>query len=685
MSVETLLIGGHLNQEITSIVTLANGGVVFLWQDANIDPEPPRGGLGIIVMDRDFNLVNSGVPYIEHRGRQFNSRVVATKDGFAVAWTSDGPDKNGFHDAVNDTYIRFFDLNGVPRTGDIQLNPDHPLDGSRLRDASHMQDLKLLSDGSVLVLTADSPFNADWDIPAYKFNSAGKLLSSGFILKDVDTGLAQRNRSTLPGVDLEPADGGYLLTWRQKYPIEEYVYSFGAFGQYFNNNGKPTGPVVELGIRPGDTYDNIRASSPDTLRMSNGSFATTWWVENLYTGETARYLRMMNSSGAPITAPIKLSSEKDDHVSFVTEMLNLGGGFWTMIYPVFTHMTSELGNKIKYYTLHARIFDSAGTQIGAPINLLNDTYEDITSVEVERLPAGPLMLTWSWGGTIEKDIWFKLLGDGTGAFPRVMQADAGTPLNGGSGRDMLLGTAQGDRMFGKDGNDIMHGAGGHDYLSGGNGNDVIYGGSGRDTLLGGAGRDTLDGGNGHDLLRGGNGNDRLLGGAGNDTLFGGAGNDRLIGGTGNDHLFGGNGSDTLEGNGGNDLLRGEAGNDRLLGGAGHDTLNGGAGNDLLRGGAGNDRLIGGAGRDTMTGGPGADSFVFAKGYGADVITDFGNGNDRLLIDDNLWTGKLTPAQVLTRFAKDTGPDILFDFGNGDTLLLRGVGSVSDLNGDLVII
>ncbi|MDO5613422.1 MAG: calcium-binding protein [Paracoccus sp. (in: a-proteobacteria)] len=686
MGAESRFIGGYLDQEISDIAILPNGGMVLLWQDNSIDPEPPHTGIGIIVLDRDFNVVSSGVPYVQHIGRQFSAHVVATKDGFAVAWESDGPDKNNYHDTLFDSYIRFFDLNGAPKTGDIQLNPAYALDGGSLRDESHIQDLKTLSDGSVIVLTANSPVSTDWDVLAYRFSSSGARLSTKTLLTDVDTGLASIARNTTtPAAEVTAASNGYLLTWREQYPESSHVYAYGVFSQFFNNSGKPISRVVELGEPPSKMFDDIRASHPDVLRMTNGNFAATWWTDNQDTGKATHYLRMLNGSGSPIGSLIKLREETNKATSFMNEMVSLGGGFWTIISPVYTHKTTEMGVATSYYTLHARIFDSTGNQIGGPINLLNDTYESMSSLKVQRLPSGPLMVTWGWGPTLEEDVWLKVIGDGTDAFPRILEAKTGTPLNGGAGRDMMLGTGQGDRMFGKNGNDIMHGAGGHDYLAGGNGNDVIYGGSGRDTLLGGAGRDTLDGGTGNDLLRGGDGNDRLLGGSGDDTLEGGAGNDRLLGGTGNDRLFGGSGSDTLEGNGGNDLLRGEGGNDRLLGGAGHDTLNGGAGNDVLIGGAGNDRLIGGAGRDTMTGGQGADSFVFAKGYGADIITDFGNGNDRLLIDDNLWTGKLTPAQVISRFAKDTGPDIRFDFGGGDTLLLRGVGNISDLSGDLVII
>ena len=119
---------------------------------------------------------------------------------------------------------------------------------------------------------------------------------------------------------------------------------------------------------------------------------------------------------------------------------------------------------------------------------------------------------------------------------------------------------------------------------------------------------------GNDNLAGGTDNDLLYGGAGNDSLFGYNGNDRLDGGAGNDSLYGGNGNDTLLGGTGNDSLSGDEGDDRLEGDEGNDILIGGAGHDTLIGGAGNDRLSGGI--------AGADTYVFAKGHGQDIVSEY---------------------------------------------------------------
>jgi Ca2+-binding RTX toxin-like protein len=83
------------------------------------------------------------------------------------------------------------------------------------------------------------------------------------------------------------------------------------------------------------------------------------------------------------------------------------------------------------------------------------------------------------------------------------------------------------------------------HVSGGNGHDtitvtetvageftlpvVMNGGNGKDTLVGGSGADTLNGGNGKDTVSGGDGDDLIDGGRGKDTLSGGLGMDHFVG------------------------------------------------------------------------------------------------------------------------------------------------------------
>jgi lysophospholipase L1-like esterase len=76
-----------------------------------------------------------------------------------------------------------------------------------------------------------------------------------------------------------------------------------------------------------------------------------------------------------------------------------------------------------------------------------------------------------------------------------------------------------------------------------------------------------------------------------------------------------------------DMLIGDGQANNLAGGDASDWLRGEGGDDVLRGDGGRDTLIGGSGADTLWGGAQADTFVFASGFGRDVIADFRTGED----------------------------------------------------------
>ena len=304
-------------------------------------------------------------------------------------------------------------------------------------------------------------------------------------------------------------------------------------------------------------------------------------------------------------------------------------------------------------------------------------------------------------------------------------------LRGATSNDMLDGGVGDDQLDGRAGNDSLYGGAGADLLVGGAGADMLDGGAGIDTAsyitatlpvradldqpgrnLGDAAGDSyqsieyLDGGPQDDLLYGDDTANRLDGGSGHDWLNGRGGDDILIGGSGNDVLVGGAGNDQLDGGSGQDRADYSAsksaatiylGNHSSNAGAAagdtfssiedasgtrfSDAIYGTSGANALWGLGGDDRLDGAGGDDMLTGGRGADTFVFAPGYGQDVITDFDAAQDRLEIDSTLLGAvPANDADVLAAFATDTGSDILLDFGAGTSLKLNDVPDIDDLLG-----
>ena len=276
---------------------------------------------------------------------------------------------------------------------------------------------------------------------------------------------------------------------------------------------------------------------------------------------------------------------------------------------------------------------------------------------------------------------------------------------GGSGNDVIIGNA---------GNDTLLGNAGDDTLSGGAGADKLLGGAGDDSLVGGDGKDSLSGGNGDDTLSGGKGNDTLTGGNGNDLFIYSAGSDIITDYEEGDTIQISSGKvKSTKTSGKNFIITVGSNKISVMGGAGKvitcldkngnvttypetvkfssdgkgatilsnytsddfdiakygdyknsvKTISGAAvaydisitGNKLMNkiiGGDGNDTLIGGKGNDTLTGGEGADVFVYNKGDGLDVITDY-TSDDKI----SLAAGLLEDISV-------SGSDVVFVLDGG---------------------
>ncbi|XPV69494.1 MAG: calcium-binding protein [Halarcobacter sp.] len=261
-------------------------------------------------------------------------------------------------------------------------------------------------------------------------------------------------------------------------------------------------------------------------------------------------------------------------------------------------------------------------------------------------------------------------------------------IYGGSGADTIDGGTEDDTIYAESGDDTIYGGSGADTIDSGRGDDTIYGGSGDDIIDSGSEADTIDGGSGDDTINGGSGDDTYLFGigSGKDTIldikvsyggnyFGGSDSIQLKEGITVDDLifmqedndliiaikedgkafeelsdkliltnwqdedyrienikfsdgtlltsenilsylpnpiYGTNLDDTLssENNENTNLIfYGLDGNDEIYAGEGDDILNGGVGNDYLEGGIG------------------SDTYIFEKGFGEDIVSDYTYYND----------------------------------------------------------
>ena len=236
---------------------------------------------------------------------------------------------------------------------------------------------------------------------------------------------------------------------------------------------------------------------------------------------------------------------------------------------------------------------------------------------------------------------------------------------GGSGDDILVGSAQANLLYGGAGDDDLDGGLGADTIIGGDGADDVadyssrtgpvsvtlngaatsgqsgehdtigtdvedaIGGSGADTFVGNGDPNIFDGGLGGDTFTGADGFDAVdysnrsedLSVSLDDTANDGAAGEGDNVGPGMEDAFGGNGDDHFTGNDASNLF---------AGGPGADVLDGAGGDDFLLGQSGADSLTGGAGFDVFDGGADNDSIASRDGEEDDI--DCGAGTDAVVAD-----------------------------------------------------
>jgi Ca2+-binding RTX toxin-like protein len=224
----------------------------------------------------------------------------------------------------------------------------------------------------------------------------------------------------------------------------------------------------------------------------------------------------------------------------------------------------------------------------------------------------------------------------------------------------IEGTNLNDHLYGTASADEIHGRSGNDFLSGGAGDDLLFGEQGNDSLSGGSGNDRLDGGAGDDAMVGGAGADTFIGGGGFDTVSYASASTAVSINVGGVSAIGDAQGDTYSdidkvvGSSFSDTFIADDSGIAIDGGAGNDDIWGGAGIDVINGGTGDDWIEGGRGLDVLTGGTGNDHFVFNRGDGPDVVTDFQSGTDKIVLragldflpfgrDFELWTGTEPPS------------------------------------------
>ncbi|MEG0870163.1 MAG: calcium-binding protein, partial [Hafnia sp.] len=144
---------------------------------------------------------------------------------------------------------------------------------------------------------------------------------------------------------------------------------------------------------------------------------------------------------------------------------------------------------------------------------------------------------------------------------------------------------------------------------------------------------------------------------------------------------------TIRGTDSNDVVTGFSGavnkiealdgDDHISAGNDGSVIHAGAGNDHIAGGNGDDLIFGEAGNDTIAGNLGNDTYVFSRGDGQDVISDYNydSSTDKIIFKDVLST------EIVSLVKHNQ--DLIIDYGHGDKLtLLRYFDHEQAFNGGI---
>lgn len=502
------------------ITVLKNGNLALVWSERLRTPtdefDDTDGAIfariltpGGVPVGETFQ-VNTSEAFLQHKPQV----VTLDSGGFAIGWTN--VSRFGNHATDTDTFIRFFNDQGVP-VPDFMIDvvPDTPGTGSELTgDMQSVQEIvQLGSRRFAVVLENDQTF---------VYNDSGVLRALPGAADDI---VQLSNGNIVRAV--WATDGAHTTSGQAIKLVltdDQFRAPDGIAGVY--------GPLTFY--IDGDISEDKARNNLELVALADGGFAVAF-VEGDVTSEIRLMFlsaeAMLEAEALPVSRSFSVGATQAEF-----DLLALSGGGVALAMVTRDPEDGSRGVEIL-------LFDEDGTQQGSALSVGDPEMGDQLFPALAEREDGRIVLSYrdnSGGdGNTLKLAFFDVIGPKA----RLFGTEGDDELGGFGGRDRILGLGGDDEILGRNGNDILRGGDGNDVLDGGLGHDSLRGGNGNDVLNGGPMSDGLGGGAGADVLNGGDGNDVLGGGAGRDILRGGRGEDVLKGGSGDDSLFGGAGSD----------------------------------------------------------------------------------------------------------------------------------------------
>ncbi|ESQ91527.1 hypothetical protein ABAC460_05960 [Asticcacaulis sp. AC460] len=682
------------DQALASVVPMADGGFIVLYQTTFYDPASILDKTYIVtgtsILAQRFDASGARVNLYNEAGGDVGE-VVLAPNGWAptVAVAEDGGFLMAWQTEIGG--VAGFQLSYVDEAGDVAVSTFHAVAHEDV--TPQLAFLDNAGAGGAMLLYAVFVAGAGMNIYGQKFDTTGTAVGTPVLINTYTPGHQYL-------VDVAATDdGGFVAVWASQ---NQDGSSYGIYGQVFDSNGNRVQSEFRV-----NTYTTGSQTVPDVTALDGGYFAVVWQSNAQDGSSWGVYMQITDSLGNLIGEEIRIA---DETVGSQRGVKVASDGDTIVVTWSGPDAEGHPSIFTRQFTMSNAAIPSAGS----------DTLQgDAAPNTIDGLAGDDSI-------------------DGLGGNDTLTGGDGNDTLNGGDGDDVLNG-GQGDSVDGGAGsdrlvidlsdkltvvtadknagggysitwtgagltaaniealtittgnnNDIVHGLDGNDVINTGNGFDRVWGGSGADTINVGTGGSVVwhAANETAGLAVEDNAADTLIGGMGGDTFYVGLGDsadgggqpvnviDRIFvsffgrGSALNLDLSTGDAFATLAAASGGsyanfeeigvfgsvyaDSISGTAGSDRLFdlapadGAGGGDTFYGMGGNDFLSGGSGTNYMDGGDGNDviyntsfqdeTLVGGAGDDTFFWGSTAPVDVI---GDGNDTIQGGDGIDTMDFT--------------------------------------------
>ncbi|MDP1572723.1 MAG: Ig-like domain-containing protein [Pseudomonadota bacterium] len=224
--------------------------------------------------------------------------------------------------------------------------------------------------------------------------------------------------------------------------------------------------AMAAAIEGAANYGSKAGSAWDNMVIQNGFSKDSSGNIAVADGATMVILGELNQAGMPMVFETDFSGATD----LVNETLGLAG-------------VASAAFDSSIDTLHI------GVAAAATLTVAGDVVAGSSTSGSVVLMSGGSSVTLA-GGSLTGSLDGSVITFDDGSVLKTNIGAKGT-LSGGTGDDLLIAGANGDRLLGNAGDDLLIGGAGNDQIYGGTGADTIYGGGGNDYLVGGAGADNF--------------------------------------------------------------------------------------------------------------------------------------------------------------------------------------------------